>query len=59
MAFTHLLNGGALRAGDFSALHGALLTEMQPNTFKLAEKWERIMDCVGVSAKRDRHCVGY
>ena len=49
MAFTHLLNGGALRAGDFTALHGSLLTGMQPNTFALSQKWEKLMDCVGIS----------
>lgn len=49
MALTHLLNGGKLRAGDFTVLHGSLLTGMQPNTFALATKWEQFMDCVGPS----------
>jgi hypothetical protein len=47
MAWTHLLNGGALRAGDFTALHGALLSALQPNTYALAKKWQKLMDCVG------------
>ena len=52
MAFTHLLNGGALRAGDFSALHGALLTEMQPNTFNwtVLKTWQvgGVSDSIGL-----------
>lgn len=59
MAFTHLLDGGALRAGDFTALHGALLTGMQPNTFALAQKWEGLMKCIGITAKKAPACVGY
>ena len=47
MAFTHLLNGGKLRAGDFTALHGALLTALQPDTNALRLQWEKLMDCVG------------
>jgi len=49
MAWTHLLNGGALRAGDFTALHGALLSALQPNTYALAKKWQKLMDCVGIN----------
>lgn len=53
MAWTHLLNGGSLRAGDFTALHGSLLTALQPNTFALAQKRERLMDCVGNSKTQE------
>ena len=49
MAFTHLINGGSLRAGDFTALHGALLTALQPNTNALRLQWEKLMDCVGIN----------
>lgn len=61
MSFTHLLNGGALRAGDFTVLHGSLLTALQPNTFALAKKWQKIMDCVGPVEARAPRCktVGY
>jgi hypothetical protein len=57
MAFTHLLNGGSLRAGDFVALHGSLLSALQPNTYALAKKWQGFMRCVGISAKKDPACV--
>jgi hypothetical protein len=59
MAWTHLLNGGALRAGDFTALHGALLSALQPNTYAMAKKWQGYMKCVGIAAKKDPTCVGY
>lgn len=58
MAWTHLLNGGALRAGDFTALHGSLLSALQPNTYALAKKWQGYMRCVGTAAKKDPTCVG-
>ena len=51
MAFNHLLNGGALRAGDFTALHGALLSALQPNTDALAKRWQHLMDCYLNSAE--------
>ena len=51
MAFNHLLNGGALRAGDFTALHGALLSALQPNTYALAKRWQHLMDCYLNSAE--------
>ena len=57
MAFAHLLKGGALRAGDFTALHGALLSALQPNSYALARKWERVMDCIGHNAVPE--CVGF
>jgi hypothetical protein len=57
MAWTHLLNGGALRAGDFTVLHGSLLSALQPNTYALAKKWQKIMDCIGPD--KDAQCVGY
>jgi hypothetical protein len=59
MAWTHLLNGGALRAGDFTVLHGALLSALQPNTYALAKKWQGYMRCIGGAAKKDPSCVGY
>jgi hypothetical protein len=58
MAWTHLLNGGALRAGDFTALHGSLLTGLQPNTFALVKKWQKLMDCF-IEPKPDCTFVGY
>ena len=59
MAFAHLLNGGALRAGDFTALHGALLTALQPNTNTLHLQWEKLMDCVGIHKERRCTFAGY
>jgi hypothetical protein len=47
MAYAHLRDGGALRAGDFVALHGSLLSASQPNTYALAKKWQGLMKCVG------------
>ncbi len=59
MAWRHLLNGGALRAGDYVALHGALLSALQPNTNELRLKWEPLMDCVGVATSPRCNEVGF
>jgi hypothetical protein len=59
MAFAHLLAGGALRAGDFTALHGSLLSALQPNTYALAKEWQDRMKCVVIGGKDSEDCVGY
>jgi hypothetical protein len=60
MALFHLLTEhGALRAGDFTALHGSLLSALQPNTYALAKEWQGYMTCVGVGAKNSPDCMGY
>jgi hypothetical protein len=40
LAFAHLLAGHALRRGDVMALHGVLLSALQPNTAALAQYWQ-------------------
>jgi len=59
MAIGHLLDGGALRAGDFTVLHGSLLSALQPDTYALAKAWQKVMDCVGLETKNNPACVGY
>jgi hypothetical protein len=52
IAYRHLMDGKPLRAGDVTALHGALLTGLSPNTYAMAKKWQRLMDCVGKPSPR-------
>jgi len=40
IAFAHLLQGKPLRRGDVIALHGVLLSALQPNTYALAKHWQ-------------------
>jgi len=40
LAFAHLLAGQPLRRGDVIALHGVLLSALQPNTYALAKHWQ-------------------
>jgi len=61
IAYAHLMAGNPLRAGDFVALHGVLLSALQPNTYGMAKKWQRLMNCVSLIAKNNPDCksVGY
>jgi hypothetical protein len=60
MAIFHLLTEqGALRAGDFTVLHGSLLSGREPETFVMEKDWQSYMKCVGDDAKKDSSCVGF
>jgi hypothetical protein len=59
MALFHILHGGYIRRGDFSVLHGTLLSALQPNTYRLAKEWQALMDCSIHAKKDDPECVGY
>lgn len=58
MAFDHLQKSGPLRAGDFTVLHGSLLSALQPDTFALAKHWQDLMKCAPPQ-EADPSCVGY
>lgn len=58
MAFDYLQKGGPLRGGDFTALHGSLLSALQPDTYTMAKKWQGLLQCA-TSEQDDSSCVEY